>query len=112
MVQVIVRLRAVSGGSHGLVAALRALMRRSLQSAGCSAAHLAADVDEADVFWYSEDWQDVSALETRLQSEHFLQMLTLMETSASPPRLEFRTVGELRGLEYVAEVRNDARQYP
>lgn len=108
MIEVVVRLRAQSGHSQGLVEALHLLMR-SLQNPGCSAANLAADIDEADVFWYREDWEDAGALERRLKSEHFLQLLALMETSASPPLLEFRTVAELRGLEYVAAVREGDR---
>jgi quinol monooxygenase YgiN len=105
MVHVIVRLTSQPGRSHALIEALHMLMQRSLQTSGCSNAHLAADIDEADVFWYSEDWLDVGALEARLRGEHFLQLLALIETSVSPPLLEFRMVEERRGLEYVAAVR-------
>ena len=62
-------------------------------------------MDEANTFWYVEEWQDAGDLERELRSDRFSQLLALMETSAQPPALEFRVVTETRGLEYVAAVR-------
>ena len=83
-------------------------MRQARRSGGCTSAHIAADVDEANAFWYVEDWQDAAALEGDLKTDRFSQLLALMETSEQPPALEFRMVGETRGLDYVAAAR--ARQ--
>lgn len=80
-------------------------MRHTLSPTGCSSARLAADVHEANVFWYSEGWRDVATLETELRTEQFSQLLGLMETSAQPPVLEFRVIAETRGLEYITAVR-------
>jgi quinol monooxygenase YgiN len=105
MVQLTVRLTATAGRAHQMVDALHSLMRQTRHRAGCSEAHIAVDVDEANAFWYCEDWQDDRALEEALRSEHFSQLLALMETSTTPPVLEFRTVTETRGLDYVGAVR-------
>jgi quinol monooxygenase YgiN len=112
MVQLTVRLTAAPGRAHQLVQALHALMRRAQQNEGCSAAHIAADATAGDEFWYSEDWEDVEALEGDMRSDRFSQLLALMETSAQPPLLEFRLIAETRGLEYVTAVREaaDARR--
>jgi quinol monooxygenase YgiN len=105
MVQLTIRLTATSGRAPQLIEALHALMRQSRRRSGCSDAHIAADVDEANAFWYCEDWQDERALEEELRSEHFSQLLALMETSTTPPVLEFRTIAATRGLDYVSTVR-------
>lgn len=105
MVQLTVRIAAVTGRARELVDALHSLMQRSQQTPGCSGVHIAADVDEADVFWYCEDWADQANLERRVKAEPFSQLLALMETSATPPSMEFRTVAESRGLEYVSTLR-------
>jgi quinol monooxygenase YgiN len=80
-------------------------MRHARRLGGCSSAHLAADVDAANVFWYCEDWRDAEALESELRTDRFSQLLEVMETSAQPPLLEFRVLAETRGLEYVTAAR-------
>jgi quinol monooxygenase YgiN len=109
MVQVTVCLAAKGGSKNELVEALLPLMQRAAQSPGCSGAHVCADVSDARVLWYHEDWQDAGALEARVRSEQFTRLLALMETSAQPPVLEFRTIEYSRGLDYVAAVREAAR---
>jgi quinol monooxygenase YgiN len=104
VVQLTVRLTAASGHAHQLVDALHSVMQHGVQR-GYSHAYIAADVDEANAFWYVEDWQDETALEGELGSERFSQLLALVETSAAPPILEFRIITEARGLEYVSAVR-------
>jgi quinol monooxygenase YgiN len=112
MMQLSIRLTAQSGHAHDLVEALHARMRQTRREGGCSGAHVAADVVEANSFWYSEDWDDSTSLERELRSDRFSQLLALVETSAQPPIIEFRTITQTRGLEYVAAVREapEARQ--
>lgn len=105
MVQLTIKFTAPSGRAPQLLQALHTLMHRVRLCAGCSHTHIAADVDEADAFWYCEDWSDVEALKRQVQTEHFSQLLALMETSAAQPQLEFRTVERSQGLEFVAALR-------
>lgn len=105
MVQLTMRIKAGPGRAHDLVEALHMLKRRALQSQGCVRACCAADVDEAELFWYSEDWETQEALEAKVRSDQFGLLLALMETSPKRPSIEFRIISESRGLEYVAEVR-------
>lgn len=106
MVQLTLRLTAASGRAHQLIEALHTLMRRTRGQRGFSDAHISADVDEANAFWYFENWDDAQALEGEFGTDRFSQLLALMETSARPPLLEFRVIAETRGLEYVAAVRS------
>ncbi len=106
MVQLVVRLMAASGRSHEIVQVLEPLARLARRTLGCSAAHLSADIEQANVFWYCEDWDDADGLEGRVRAESFSQLLAVMETSAEPPLIEFRLVEQSRGLDYVAAVRH------
>jgi quinol monooxygenase YgiN len=105
MVQLTLRLTAAAGSASRLVDVLCRLSRRALRTMGCSEVHIAADITAADVYWYCEDWHDERALEERLRSDQFSELLALIETCAAAPLLEFRTVVASRGLEYVASVR-------
>jgi quinol monooxygenase YgiN len=105
MVQMTVRLTATTGRTCQLIEALHALMRQTRVHSGCTDAHIAADVDEADAFWYCEDWDSAQALESEIRTHRFSQLLELMESSPSTPTLEFRVISETRGLEYVTAVR-------
>jgi quinol monooxygenase YgiN len=105
MVQMTVRLTATTGHAYQLVEALRALMRQTRRHSGCAESHIAADVDDVNAFWYSEDWDSVQALESDIRTDRFSQLLELIETSARTPLLEFRVISETRRLEYVTSVR-------
>jgi quinol monooxygenase YgiN len=106
VVQLSIRLTAAPNKAHELVQALHALMPRPSGSRGCMEAHIAADVERANTFWYAEDWPERAALEAHLRSDRFSQLLALLETAVDPPLVEFRVVTETLGLDYVVGVRN------
>jgi quinol monooxygenase YgiN len=99
MVQLTVRLTAKTGRAEATVRVLRSIMRQALLNGSCTRAHISADVNDADTFWYCEEWEDVKQLESQIRSERFSQFLSLVETGAQPPLLEFRVVAAARGLE-------------
>jgi quinol monooxygenase YgiN len=105
-----VRLTATTGHAYQLIEALHSLMRQTRRHTGCADAHIAADVGEANAFWYCEDWDNVKSLEADIRTDRFSQLLALMETSAGIPLLEFRVVSERRGLEYVTAIRQRQRE--
>jgi len=108
MVQLTIRLTVKTGQADSTVRALRSTMRGALLNGSCTNVHIAADVNDADTFWYSEEWQDVRELESQIRSERFSHLLSLVETGVQPPLLEFRVVETARGLEYIAAVRGAA----
>jgi quinol monooxygenase YgiN len=80
-----------------------------LERGNCHA-HLALDVDDEHVLCYFEEWSDVEELNEQIRSPRFGQLLALMETAGEAPSLQFRFFSEIRGLDYVAELRGD--QHP
>lgn len=105
MVQLLVRLMAAAGREPQLTEALRRMKRQVSGHLGCSGVHVAADIDDVGTFWYSEEWHDLEELEGYMRTNAFVRMLSLLETTAQPPLMEFRVISETRGLEYVATVR-------
>lgn len=108
MVQLTLRITAAAGQAHRLVQALQAVARHARRQDGCAKPRIAADVDEADTFWYSEQWLERESLERRLRADAFAQVLALMETSVCAPLLEIRDMSASDGLEYVARLRDAA----
>lgn len=61
--------------------------------------------DAPGSFMYFEDWDTEADLRQQLCSQRFTQLLSLMESAAAPPQLEIRSVGQVRGLDYIRELR-------
>ena len=104
MLQLTVRLTARPDRSRELVQALRAARREAAGLFGCAAAHLAADLDDANAVWYVEEWPDADEFEAQVRTTRFSHLLSLIETAAFPPLLEVRVVAESRGLDYLERV--------
>jgi quinol monooxygenase YgiN len=110
MVQFTACLTAVPGRAHQTLEALHALRRGVQSTEACSAVSIAADVDHANAFWYREDWADMEALRRDLQSDRCSLLVSVMETCDERPIVELRVVTEIRGLDYVAAVRESSGQ--
>ena len=72
----------------------------------CVRAQIAADAENQTTLMYAEEWLDEDSLAMRVRSERFSTLLSIMESCPIPPVLEFRFLSGVRGLDYVAEVRN------
>lgn len=104
MVQVCLRLMAVAGQADALARALGSIkIRTQLETSGVQC-DLWTQADDRGVFCYMETWPRADVLEQHMRSETFAHLLSVMETAAATPALEFRFVSDTRGLEYVAAV--------
>jgi quinol monooxygenase YgiN len=102
-VQLLVRLVATPGGVPELLHALRSVMRPAQQTRGCSFAQIYQCANDERRIEYMEEWDDAKELREEFRSERFVRLLTLLETAAERPVVEFRTVSKIRGLEYIAD---------
>jgi len=84
---------------------LQSLARLARLERGCLEAHLFAESDDSRHLCYSEVWDAEESLRSMLRSERFTHLVELMEMSADPPSLDFRTIAETRGLEFARQVR-------
>ena len=105
VVQLYVRLPTVEAQTPDMVRALSRVMVSAQIDRDCGHAELARDAGDSSVLVYVEDWKDKEQLERRIRSERFKDLLGLMEACPAAPRLELRFVSDVRGLDYVAAVR-------
>lgn len=89
-----------------MVDALRAVMLPARLERRCGRAQVLRDVDAPDLVSYVEEWSSQADIDERIRSVPFNRLLALMEAAASAPTLEFRTISEVSGLEYVESVRD------
>jgi quinol monooxygenase YgiN len=85
--------------------ALRWVAKPARLARGCTRAQVLSDVDGADAIEYVEEWQTTEDLQERIRTASFSQLLAVMETAPAEPSFEVRTISEVRGLQFVAEVR-------
>jgi quinol monooxygenase YgiN len=88
-----------------LIEALRLHMGRTQVCPGCIECHISRDAEEKNVVHYQEAWNSWRELEKHIRSHRFSCILELMEQSSNTPNLSFNDVQEIRGMEYVRNLR-------
>lgn len=73
---------------------------------GCISCRILQDRSDLDTFCYEAQWQSRDDLLRHLRSEHYRRLLILMDTGSEPPLVEFHTVAETRGLDFIEFARN------
>jgi hypothetical protein len=87
-----------------LLEALRFIALGTRSDPACLSA--SAWVDPDSVVRYVEEWTTEPQMRRRVRSAPFVSLLAVVE-SARDPEVQFDFVSETRGLDYVAEARND-----
>jgi quinol monooxygenase YgiN len=108
MVRLSIRLCPRRGETKRLTAAMRLVMAQTLGVRGCLGCDLSADLVNPDGLHYAEHWSTEVELRERIRSHQFLQFIAVLEVSAMPPRMDIEFVSSVRGLDYLADVLDDA----
>jgi quinol monooxygenase YgiN len=108
MVQLQLKIVSSPKGERKMFEALDSLVLVAGLDRGCTGCRLFADANDPRLFFYEEDWASREDLEREIRSDRFTRLLSILETAAEKPVLEFRFVSETRGLDYVGEVREKA----
>lgn len=103
--QTLLRMRSPQLETADLLKALRSLMRSARAEKGFVLCRLCLDADDANTISYEERWQTRADFEAQLRSDRYTRLLTLMESAAEAPSLEFNCISESRGLDYIEAVR-------
>jgi quinol monooxygenase YgiN len=72
---------------------------------GCLGCLLYRDWSDANVIHIESRWETLNDLTRHICSDAYKKILLLMELGAEPPAIEFLTVTEVRGLEFIEAVR-------
>lgn len=107
MVQLTLKLRVSPGGVSDVTRAFRAVMQEAHWHLGWIRGQASRDLGDPDTLHYMEEWLTAEDAAREVRSARFCRLLELMEAAAEPPELQFRFITEVRGLDYVADVRGD-----
>jgi len=112
MVHLAITLTASTTLAPRLVSALRALMGAIRLEPGfdsCSVWTTEGEDDAGLLVHYEERWTDERAVQARVRSDRFTQLLEIVERAPDNPQVEFQFVAKRHGLEYVEAVRGTVR---
>jgi hypothetical protein len=110
MVRLSVALGATSQRyAQNLLEAFRFLMTSTRLDASC--VECSVWLDAQSTVRYTEVWSTEADMRRRVRSDPFTSLLSVVE-SATEARVQFDFVAETRGLDYIAEVREQADDEP
>jgi quinol monooxygenase YgiN len=106
VVQLTVRLVAAPDRVDDIVRTLlRVVMLPAQQLPGCHFAQVYQRINEPHRVDYVEEWDDLAGLRPQLRCERFSRLLEVVEMAAEAPEVEFRSISETNGIDYVATQR-------
>jgi quinol monooxygenase YgiN len=88
-----------------LQTALSYLLGPTRVEAGCISCQLYQDVLDPNILHFQCVWSTEDDLLRHLRSEIYKQLLILLELSAKPPLVQFHTVSQTHGMEFVHTTR-------
>ena len=105
MFQLNLRLRAQPHKVHEAIQALRSIVIATQAERGLLGSRIYQEAGNPEMLCLEEDWSNEPTLQCYLRSSCFTDLLMLMETAPEAPILQFHSVREVHGLEYVEAVR-------
>ena len=106
MVRLNVAIRASARSTQDLLEAFRFLIVGTRLEPGCLGCWAWTDPDAT--VHYVEEWATDADTVRHVRSSRFTSLLAILESAHEPPRVQFDFVAATRGLDYVAEVRQEA----
>jgi quinol monooxygenase YgiN len=85
--------------------AISSLLGPTRVEPGCISCLLYHDWSDANVIYIESRWETPNDLIHHICSDGYKRFLLLMELGAEPPTIEFLTVTEVKGLEFIESVR-------
>jgi quinol monooxygenase YgiN len=93
------------GQLRPITIALHSVAAETRTTRGCLGCSVASDIGTRGTVRYVEEWLTEDDLRQRVGSDTFIPLVTLMEDTTQPPRIEFALAHQTRGLDFVEEVR-------
>lgn len=72
--------------------------------AECRGCRVFQDADDKNVFTYVATWDNQKDLEEHLCSDRFRRLLPYIEMSQEPPEVDFSTIDQVGGIEFLVQV--------
>lgn len=90
------------------LAALRAIVGPTRGEPGCIECHLYQDAEDDCRLYLVEEWTTTEALQRRLRSRDYLNLLEILEMAAFEPEIAFDEVSGRSGIEVVRAAREQS----
>lgn len=110
VIRLTVTIKAWPSIEENLTEALRYLKIGTQIEPGCLRCGVWAEPDST--INYIEEWETEAALTRHVRSQRFTSLLAVLESAPEQPHVRFDFVTVSRGLEYVAELRQDLLEQP
>ena len=94
---------------HEAVRILTRTAERTRVEPGCIACHVYQDAKELHEILFEEEWRSEEELTRHLDSDHFRNVLLVMEMALEPPEIGFHTVEHSAGVEVIEKARGCRR---
>ena len=72
---------------------------------GCVECRLYEDCSDPNTLYLESRWETPDDLTHHVRSDEYKRLLLLMELGSEPPSIEFLTVSEVRGLDFIEAAR-------
>jgi quinol monooxygenase YgiN len=73
---------------------------------GCIRCQVFQGVKDRNRFTLIEEWENEENLSVYIRSRNYQMILTLMDMSISSPIIEFKSVSQIKRMEYISEIRS------
>ena len=104
MIQASLRIVAPEGKREEILGILLRLRGPTEVLAECRACRIVQDVEDENILTYLVTWKTQEDLEEHLRSDRFRRLLPYIEMSREPPEVDFSTIDQVRGIEYLIDV--------
>jgi quinol monooxygenase YgiN len=103
MIQASFRIVAPEGKREEILDVLLCLKGPTEVATGCRACWILQDAEDDHVLIYLVKWDTEREIEEHLRSERFRRLLPYIEMSVEPPKIDFSTIDQVRGIEFLVE---------
>jgi quinol monooxygenase YgiN len=101
-----VRIAVTAAGCEQLRRALVAWAGPTSVESGCTSCRILQESSDPQAFCYLAYWNTQDDLLRHIRTEHYKRLLILMDLGTGPPLVEFHTVTETKGLDFIEHIRN------
>jgi quinol monooxygenase YgiN len=101
MIQASLRIVAPEGKREEILGVLLRLKGPTEVAKGCRSCRILQDAEDDHVLTYLVQWDTEREVEEHLRSERFRRLLPYIEMSVDPPEVDFSTIDQVRGIEFL-----------